>query len=226
MNEQKINLPTEWLNLLADEFEKPYMSELRTFLANEYGTQEVYPPKNKIFSALQAVIPEAVKVVIIGQDPYHGPGQANGMCFSVNDGIALPPSLRNIFKELATDVGAPPPPSGNLQHWADQGVLLLNATLTVRKSEPNSHQNCGWAQFTDRIISELNQHQKEIVYMLWGSFAQRKAEQVSTANNLVLKAPHPSPFSAHSGFFGCKHFSKANNYLQSKEKKPIDWHLG
>lgn len=225
MNEQKINLPPEWLELLEGEFAKPYMNDLRSFIANEYRTHEVYPPKNEIFSALQTVLPADVKVVIIGQDPYHGKGQANGMCFSVNDGIAFPPSLRNIFKELESDIGASQPTSGNLHAWASQGVLLLNATLTVRKGDANSHQNSGWGIFTDRVISELNRNYRAIAYMLWGSFAQQKAAQVDQTNNLILKAPHPSPFSAHKGFLGCKHFSKANAYLISHGKQPINWQL-
>ena len=225
MNNRKINLPPEWLALLEDEFDKPYMKALRDFIAVEYRTKEVYPPKNQIFNALQSVLPADVKIVIIGQDPYHGPGQANGMCFSVNDGIAFPPSLRNIFKELESDIGITPPTSGNLQAWANQGVLLLNATLTVRKGEPNAHQNSGWGLFTDRVIFELNRSFNSIVYMLWGSFAQTKAAHVDATTNLILKAPHPSPFSAHKGFLGCKHFSKANGYLKNQGKQPINWQL-
>lgn len=201
------------------------MNDLRQFIASEYAKYEVFPPKTQIFSALQHVEPQNVKVVIIGQDPYHGPGQANGLCFSVNNGVPFPPSLRNIFKELITDIGAPQPTSGNLTAWADQGVLLLNATLTVRRGQANSHQNCGWGNFTDRIIAELSKNYSGIVYMLWGGFAQTKAAHVDTSRNFILKAPHPSPFSAHTGFLGCKHFSKANQFLVEQGKKPINWQL-
>lgn len=225
MTDRKISLPPSWLALLDDEFGKPYMNDLRQFIASEFAQFEIYPPKAQIFNALQRVEPQNIKVVIIGQDPYHGPGQANGMCFSVNDGVPFPPSLRNIFKELTSDIGGPQPSSGNLTPWADQGVLLLNATLTVRRGQANAHQNCGWGNFTDRVIGELSKNHSGIVYLLWGGFAQTKAAHVDATRNFILKAPHPSPFSAHTGFLGCKHFSKANQYLIEQGKKPINWQL-
>lgn len=218
-------LDESWRNVLKDEFHKPYFTKLNEFLLSEKRQFEVYPPDNEIFRALEHTPLSRVKVVIIGQDPYHGPGQANGMCFSVNDDIKQPPSLRNIFKELQADVGIPPPTSGNLTPWADQGVLLLNAALTVRKSQAGLHQNKGWALFTDRVIEILNDGTEGLVFLLWGKFAQMKAAQINPNKHHLLKAAHPSPFSAHSGFFGCHHFSKTNALLNAMGKSEINWEL-
>ena len=218
-------LDESWRNVLKDEFHKPYFTKLNEFLLSEKRQFEVYPPDNEIFRALEHTPLSRVKVVIIGQDPYHGPGQANGMCFSVNDDIKQPPSLRNIFKELQADVGIPPPTSGNLTPWADQGVLLLNAALTVRKSQAGLHQNKGWALFTDRVIEILNDGTEGLVFLLWGKFAQMKAAQINPNKHHLLKAAHPSPFSAHSGFFGCQHFSKTNALLNAMGKSEINWEL-
>lgn len=218
-------LDESWLLALKDEFQKPYFSNLKEFLLEEKRQFEIYPAGNQIFRALNHSPLNSVKVVVIGQDPYHGPGQANGMCFSVNDGIKHPPSLRNIFKELQTDVGISPPRSGDLTPWADQGVLLLNATLTVRKSQAGSHQNKGWELFTDRVIEVLNDYTEGLVFLLWGRFAQMKAAQINPSKHHLLKAAHPSPFSAHSGFFGCQHFSKTNALLKGMGKSEINWEL-
>lgn len=217
------NVDISWLNAMGDEFEKPYMNNLRAFLADEYANHKIYPKKQEIFAALNLTPLHEVKVVILGQDPYHGPGQAHGLCFSVNDGIPFPPSLRNIFQELQSDVAIKTPLSGNLSAWAKQGVLLLNTTLTVREGAANSHQGKGWDAFTDRIIHTVNGELNHVVFFLWGRFAQQKASFIHTHNHLVLKAAHPSPLSAYSGFFGCKHFSIANQYLTDKGKKPINW---
>lgn len=224
-----VKMPAAWKELLAPEFTKPYFHTLTDFVRSEYVAAArhtgppVYPPAKDIFRAFDKCGLDELKVVIIGQDPYHGPGQANGLCFSVNDGVPFPPSLRNIFKEVHDEFGTPIPASGNLDRWAEQGVLLLNATLTVREGQPNSHADKGWQVFTDAVVEAINETKQEIVYMLWGSFAQKKGAKVDTARNCVLKAAHPSPLSAHSGFFGCRHFSKANEYLQSKGKTPIIW---
>jgi uracil-DNA glycosylase len=189
----------------------------------ENATQNVFPPGPEIFAAFNACSFEDVKVVIIGQDPYHGPGQANGLCFSVRDGVRMPPSLVNIFKEIQQDLGKPIPASGNLERWAKQGVLLLNATLTVRSGSPGSHQGKGWETFTDQIIRMISEAKSGVVFLLWGAFAQKKAELIDRTRHLVLMSPHPSPFSADRGFFGNKHFSKANEYLRSKGQPEIDW---
>ena len=218
-------LDESWLNALQGEFQKSYFSDLKRFLLEEKQQFEIYPPGNQIFRALDHTPLEKVKVVVIGQDPYHGHGQANGMCFSVNEGIKHPPSLRNIFKELHTDLGIEPPSSGDLTPWADQGVLLLNATLTVRKSQAGSHQNKGWELFTDRVIQVLNDSTEGLVFLLWGRFAQMKAARIDPDKHHLLKAAHPSPFSAHSGFFGCKHFSRTNAILKSQGKTEINWKL-
>lgn len=222
----KPKIESSWLNLLNEEFEAEYFAQLREFLVKEKETQQVFPPGSLIFNAFDHTPVEKVKAVIIGQDPYHGPGQAHGLCFSVNDGVKFPPSLQNIFKELKTDIGMDIPFSGNLTKWADEGVLLLNATLTVRARNAGSHQGKGWEQFTDAAITKLSTNQKNLVFLLWGRFAQNKSELINPNNgHNILKAPHPSPFSAHSGFFGCKHFSKCNEFLNSKGIEPIDWDL-
>jgi uracil-DNA glycosylase len=218
-----VKLVPSWKERLSEEFEKPYFSSLIDFVKHEYGTQTVYPPGKEIFKAFDCCDFSAVKVVIIGQDPYHGPGQANGLCFSVRDGIKIPPSLVNIFKEIRDDLKRPIPKSGNLEHWARQGVLLLNATLTVRASSPGSHQNKGWETFTDAAIKKISDEKEHVVFLLWGAYAQKKGEVIDRSKHLVLMSAHPSPFSADRGFFGCKHFSKANEYLKSKGLKEIDW---
>lgn len=213
----------EWKELLKAEFDKPYFAELVEFVRSEYASHTVYPAGGNIFRALDKCPPSSVKVVIIGQDPYHGEGQANGLCFSVNDGVAFPPSLRNIFKELKEDLGIEPPTSGNLDRWAEQGVLLLNSTLTVRAHAAASHAGHGWEQFTDAIIASLARYKSGIVYMLWGAYAARKGAIVDTASNCILRCAHPSPLSAYNGFFGCRHFSKANSYLTQQGLSPIEW---
>lgn len=213
-----------WLHELKDEFAKPYFIELKKFLVEERKHHTIYPPGKLIFSAFNHTPFDKVEVVIIGQDPYHGPGQANGLCFSVSDGVPMPPSLVNIFKEIQNDLGYPIPKSGNLERWADQGVLLLNATLTVRASEAGSHQGHGWERFTNTVIHHLSEKKEGLVFLLWGKFAQAKAELINTSKHHVLKAAHPSPFSVHNGFFGCKHFSKTNELLTAAGKHPIDWH--
>ncbi len=218
-----VKIASSWKGRLSEEFHKPYFLQLIGFVKEEYQTQTVYPPGKEIFHAFDACDFSDVKVVIIGQDPYHGPGQANGLCFSVRDGVRVPPSLVNIFKEIKQDLGKPIPSSGDLDRWARQGVLLLNATLTVRASSPGSHQNKGWEVFTDAAIKKLSDEKENVVYLLWGAYAQKKGEIIDRHKNLVLMSAHPSPFSADRGFFGCKHFSKANEYLKSKGLKEIDW---
>jgi len=219
----EVKIAPSWKSRLGDEFQRPYFSALIDFVRQEYASHTVYPPGREIFKAFDACDFDGVKVVIIGQDPYHGPGQANGLCFSVKDGIRMPPSLVNIFKEIRQDLGKPIPESGDLERWANQGVLLLNATLTVRASTPGSHQNKGWETFTDEVIRKLSAERSNIVYLLWGAYAQKKGEVIDRNKNLVLMSPHPSPFSADRGFFGCKHFSKANSYLKAKGLEEIDW---
>lgn len=218
-----VRLEPSWKKLLRAEFEKPYFLELTTFVKNEYHSKTVYPPAKFIFNALDSLPVAKVKVVILGQDPYHGPGQAHGLSFSVPDGVRPPPSLQNIYKEIETDLGHPTHPSGNLERWTKQGVLLLNATLTVAASSPGSHQNKGWEIFTDAVIRELAESKDHLVFILWGNYAQKKGAIIDTAKHLVLKSPHPSPFSAHSGFFGSRPFSRANAYLASQGLTPIDW---
>ncbi|MBA4058450.1 MAG: uracil-DNA glycosylase [Marivirga sp.] len=218
-----VKIAPSWKNRLSDEFNKPYFLQLIEFVKQEYQTQTVYPPGKEIFHAFDGCDFNDTNVVIIGQDPYHGPGQANGLCFSVRDGIRIPPSLVNIFKEIKQDLGKPIPTSGDLERWAKQGVLLLNATLTVRASSPGSHQNKGWEAFTDAAIKKLSEEKQNVVYLLWGAYAQKKGEIIDRNKNLVLMSAHPSPFSADRGFFGCKHFSKTNEYLKSKGLKEIDW---
>ena len=220
----QINLEASWKNILADEFEKPYFKSLIEFVKSEYSQHTCYPKGSQIFSAFDSCTFDKVKVVIIGQDPYHGVGQANGLCFSVNDGIAFPPSLVNIFKEIQTDLEKPFPASGNLERWAKQGVLLLNATLTVRAHEAGSHQNKGWETFTDAVIQKVSDSNEEVVFLLWGGFAKKKGLKINREKHLVLETGHPSPLSANRGFwFGNKHFSKANAYLKSKGRDEIEW---
>lgn len=222
----KPQIEQSWLKLLTDEFEKPYFHALRAFLVEEKAMHAVYPPGSLIFNAFAHIPVDKVKAVILGQDPYHGPQQAHGLCFSVNDGIPFPPSLRNIFAELKTDIGMETPRSGNLTKWADQGVLLLNATLTVRAGSAGSHQKKGWEEFTDAAIRKLSEEQKNIVFLLWGRYAQNKQHLINSNNgHLILTSVHPSPLSAHAGFFGCRHFSKTNEFLRSRGITPIDWNL-
>jgi uracil-DNA glycosylase len=218
-----VRIEPTWKHRLSEEFEKPYFQQLTSFVREEYSKYRIYPPGKSIFRAFDRCPFEKVKVVIIGQDPYHGPNQANGLCFSVNEGIQMPPSLVNIFKEIKKDLGKEIPPNGSLDHWADQGVLLLNATLTVRANQAGSHQNKGWESFTDAAIKTLVEESDGLVFMLWGSYAQKKGEYIDTSRHCVLRSVHPSPLSANRGFFGNRHFSKANAYLRSKGKKEIDW---
>ncbi len=221
-----INLHPSWLRVLGDEFKKPYMLGLRAFLTDEKARGKIiYPAGSRWFAAFDATPFEAVKIVIIGQDPYHGPGQAHGLCFSVPEGVAIPPSLQNIYKEMESDLGIAAPRHGCLTHWAEQGVLLLNATLTVEHTKAGSHQNHGWETFTDYAIHALNERRDNIVFILWGSYAQRKGNFIDSLRHLVLKAPHPSPLSAYRGFLGSKPFSKANDYLRAHGNNPIDWRL-
>jgi uracil-DNA glycosylase len=220
-----VEIAPDWKALLEAEFSKDYFKQLTEFVRSEYKTGDIYPPGKHIFRALNETPVSDVKVVILGQDPYHGPGQANGLCFSVNPGIKVPPSLVNIFKEIKEDLGAPVPNYGDLSSWARQGVLLLNATLTVRKGQAGSHQNKGWEHFTDAVIKAVNAERKSVVYMLWGSYARKKGQVINREYNLVLESPHPSPLSAHRGFFGNGHFSKANAYLESKDVEPVEWGL-
>jgi uracil-DNA glycosylase len=212
-----------WKAQLSDEFNADYFTQLKAFLLAEKQTQRVFPPGNKIFSAFNHTPFDKVKVVILGQDPYHGEGQAHGLSFSVPEGIAKPPSLVNIFKEINADLGLPIPTTGNLENWADQGVLLLNATLTVRANTAGSHQKRGWENFTDAAIKKLSDKRENLVFILWGRFAQNKEVLIDANKHLILKAAHPSPFSAYNGFFGCRHFSKTNEYLRSKGIGEIDW---
>lgn len=218
-----VKIEESWSRELKDEFERPYFKELVDFIKEEYSSTTVYPPAKLIFNAFDSCPFDKVKVVILGQDPYHGPNQAHGLCFSVNDGVAFPPSLVNIFKEIESDLGISIPNSGNLTRWANQGVLLLNATLTVRAHQAGSHQNKGWETFTDSVIRILSERKKDIVFMLWGSYAQKKGAVIDKSKHLVLKAVHPSPLSAYRGFLGCKHFSIANEYLNRQEISPILW---
>lgn len=212
-----------WKILLWDEFQSGYFRELKQFLVEERQKFTVYPPGPLIFNAFTHTPFETVKVVILGQDPYHGKGQAHGLCFSVPEKMAQPPSLVNIFKEIHEDIGTPIPGSGNLERWADQGVLLLNATLTVRANQAGSHQNRGWEQFTGHIIRLISERKNHVVFLLWGRYAQAKEYLIDTSRHLILKAAHPSPFSAHNGFFGCRHFSKTNQYLKKYGIEPIQW---
>ena len=218
-----VRIEESWKQRLQAEFDQSYFEQLTRFVHQEYATHTVYPPGKQIFAAFDSCPFEQVKVVILGQDPYHEPRQAHGLCFSVNDGIPFPPSLQNIFKEIESDLGIPVPASGNLTRWAQQGVLLLNATLTVRAHQAASHQGKGWETFTDAVIHKLAEEREHLVFILWGSYAQRKGEFIDSRRHLVLKSPHPSPLSAHRGFFGNHHFSQANRYLASHGITPIQW---
>ncbi len=217
-----VRIDPSWKERLKDEFAKPYFKELAAFVRGEYLSKTVYPPPKLVFNAFNSTPFDKVKVVIIGQDPYHGMGQAHGLCFSVQDGVRTPPSLQNIYKEMQDDLGLPIPSHGNLQHWADQGVLLLNATLTVVGGQAGSHQNKGWETFTDAAIQALSDECEHLVFLLWGNYAQKKGAVIDTKKHLVLCSAHPSPFSA-TRFFGCKHFSKTNAYLKEDGKEPIHW---
>jgi uracil-DNA glycosylase len=216
-------LEPSWKNALAPFFQSEIFSELTKFVRKEYQTHQIFPPGKQIFSAFWHCPLPSVKVVILGQDPYHGEGQANGLSFSVAPGIPFPPSLLNIFKELKTDLGVPLPPDGDLTRWAAQGVFLLNATLTVRANEAGSHQNQGWEYFTDEVIQTLSREREKLVFVLWGAFAHKKEALIDSNKHFILKAPHPSPLAAHRGFWGCKHFSQANDYLASTGQTPISW---
>lgn len=226
-NEDKMNVKIDesWKRHLAAEFDKPYFSQVTDIVRREYADPSVriYPPAKQIFAAFDATPFDKVKVVIIGQDPYHGPGQANGLCFSVNPGIMFPPSLRNIFKEVSDETGAPMPADGDLTRWARQGVLLLNSSLTVREHSPKSHSGMGWEEFTDAAVRALSEGRDNLVFMLWGSDAIRKGDRIDRSRHLVLISPHPSPLSAHRGFFGNGHFVKANEYLEAHGEEPIIW---
>lgn len=226
MADHSISLHSSWLNKLEAEFQSPYMQQLKQFLCQEKQQgKTIFPPGEQIFNALNSTPFDTVKVVILGQDPYHGPGQAHGLCFSVVPGVKIPPSLNNIFKELQQDLGLPLPAHGCLQSWAEQGVLLLNATLTVEQGNAGSHQNKGWEQFTDRVVELLNAEREGLVFMLWGNYAQKKGSIIDRKKHLVLQSPHPSPLSAHRGFLGNRHFSQANRYLEERGEQPIDWSI-
>ena len=218
-----VRIAEDWKEILSEEFSKPYFKDLVEFVRAEYAAGEVFPKGKDIFRAFDKCPFERLKVVIIGQDPYHGVGQANGLCFSVGEGVPFPPSLQNIFKEVNTDTGAPIPASGNLDRWAEQGVLLLNAVLTVRAHQAASHAGRGWETFTDAVVRAIATRKQGVVYMLWGSYAQRKGAIADPNNNLILKSVHPSPLSSYRGFFGCRHFSKANEYLASIGREQILW---
>ncbi len=221
-----VKLHSSWKKVLNDEFDKPYMQSLKIFLLEQKQQgQVVYPSGPEIFKALDSTHLDKVKVVILGQDPYHGPNQAHGLCFSVNKGVPIPPSLKNIYKELHQDIGFIVPQHGHLQSWADQGVLLLNSVLTVNRAQAASHQGKGWEVFTDKIIEKLNEQHKNVVYMLWGAYAQKKGRNIDYDNNLILKSVHPSPLSAHRGFFGCRHFSQCNAYLLAHGKEAVNWQI-
>lgn len=219
----EVKIAPSWKERLSGEFSQDYFVKLIDFVKSEYKTHTVYPPGKEIFRAFDSAQFDDVRVVIIGQDPYHGPGQANGLCFSVRDNVRMPPSLVNIFKEIQADIGKPAPASGDLTRWAEQGVLLLNAILTVRAATPGSHQNKGWETFTDAVIKIVSEEKENVVFLLWGAYAQKKGEVIDRKKHYVLMSPHPSPFSADRGFFGCKHFSRTNEYLKSRGLKEIEW---
>lgn len=220
-----VNIGNEWDELLKGEFEKEYYLNLRAFLANEYRTRKIYPNMYDIFNALKYTSYSDVKAVILGQDPYHGEGQAHGLCFSVKRGVTPPPSLKNIFKEIHDDLGIEPPNHGELTKWTKEGVLLLNTVLTVRQGQPNSHKGRGWEIFTDRVIELLNEREKPIVFLLWGSNARQKKALITNPSHIILETTHPSPFSAYNGFLGCRHFSKTNQILEQNGETAIDWSL-
>ena len=219
----EVKIEPSWKEQLQEEFDKPYFKELTGFVRSEYQSKKIFPPPKDIFKAFDLCPFDNVKVVILGQDPYHGPGQAHGLCFSVNQNIPMPPSLINIYKEIQSDIGGEIPAHGNLEHWAEQGVFLLNAILSVIAHNAASHRNKGWEEFTDAVIRLISAKKEHVVFMLWGAFAQGKAEMIDQSKHLILKAPHPSPLSSHRGFFGCKHFSQANEYLKSHDLEPINW---
>lgn len=226
MTTSQAGLPQSWQPYLGEELDKPYMKTLRRFLQEQIeANRRIFPKSQETFSALWLTPFHDVKVVILGQDPYHGPGQAHGLSFSVPHGVPIPPSLVNIYKELEKDLGVPPAAHGNLVHWAEQGVLLLNSVLTVESSQPGSHRKKGWEEFTDRIITLVSEHAEPTAFVLWGAYAQAKESLINTDQHLVLKAPHPSPLSAHRGFFGSQPFSKINRFLQEQGRKPIEWRL-
>lgn len=220
-----VHLGNDWDDILASEFESEYYKRIRYWLKKEYAEQTIYPPMEDIFNALRYTPYHAVKAVLLGQDPYHGPGQAHGLCFSVQEGVDPPPSLRNIFQELESDLGFPPPKNGTLTKWAEQGVLMLNTTLTVRRGQANSHKNIGWTTFTDAVIRRLNERETPVVFLLWGGNARSKKPLITNPNHLILETVHPSPLSAYGGFFGCRHFSRCNEFLQAHGETPIDWNL-
>jgi len=221
-----VEIHQSWKQHLKEEFEKPYFQELSEFVKQEYKNNTVYPPPKNIFRAFDECPFDEVKVVILGQDPYHGPKQANGLCFSVNRGVQNPPSLKNIYKELESEFDTKLDRIGDLSNWAEQGVLLLNATLTVRKKSPGSHQDKGWERFTDAAIKKLSKERENLVFILWGNYAQEKGQVIDQEDHLILESSHPSPYSAHYSFFGCNHFKKANEYLEEMDKEPIDWTSG
>jgi uracil-DNA glycosylase len=218
-----VRIEPTWKAVLDDVFTSETWEETSAFIKDEYLNNTVYPPPKLIFNAFEQCTFDAVKVVILGQDPYHGSGQAHGLCFSVPEAVRIPPSLKNIYKEIEADIGTPIPETGNLERWAQQGVLLLNATLTVRKGQPGSHQGKGWEEFTDAVIKKINNNKEHIVFMLWGNYAKNKGVCINREKHLVLEAAHPSPYSANNGFFGCKHFSQANSYLKKNSQIPIVW---
>ncbi len=220
-----VQIGNEWDEILKDEFQSDYYAQIRETLKQEYASHEIYPPMQDIFNALRYTSYSDVKAVLLGQDPYHGPGQAHGLCFSVRPGVAPPPSLQNIFKELQSDMGLPAPHSGCLIPWAKEGVLMLNTTLTVRRGQANSHSKIGWTKFTDAIIQKFNDHEQPIVFLLWGSNARSKKALITNPNHLILETVHPSPLSAHQGFFGSRHFSQCNEFLMAHGIAPIDWPL-
>ncbi len=221
-----IQLEKGWLDVMRPEFEQPYMVQLRAFLVDEMRRNKVFPPGKEIFSAFNTTPFQSVRVVILGQDPYHGPGQAHGLCFSVRHGVKTPPSLQNIYRELNDDLGIPPADHGNLMRWAEQGVLLLNTVLTVRSRQAFSHRGKGWETFTDRVIEQLNARREGLVFVLWGSAAGRKASMIDSRRHGIVRSPHPSPLSAHRGFFGSRPFSKINAMLEQRGTEPIDWRVG
>lgn len=225
MNQKKVDIHPEWYEVLKDQFQAEYFKKLKLFLLEDKKKYQIFPPGKEIFSAFNETSFKNTKLIIIGQDPYHGPGQANGKCFSVNDGIPHPPSLKNIFKEIGNDLGYDYPKSGDLKPWAKQGVLLLNATLTVRAREAASHQKKGWEEFTDTVIKRLSDQRKDLIFLLWGNFAIAKSKLIDTSKHHILTSVHPSPLSAHRGFLGCKHFSKANEILLSLGRRPIHWEI-
>ena len=220
-----VHFGNEWDEIMAGEFDLPYYKQLREFLKQEYFTKEIYPDMNNIFNAMKHASYSDIKAVILGQDPYHEPGQAHGLCFSVQKGCPIPPSLQNIYKELNADLGIPPAPHGELYKWADNGVLLLNTVLTVRRGQANSHKGKGWEILTDDVIKKLNEREKLMVFLLWGANARSKKQFITNPNHLVLEAAHPSPLSAYNGFFGCRHFSKCNAFLEAHGIEPVDWRI-